>query len=71
MAVRQVTMFAGGSWSSDRYPGGRVSAFSRQDPGYIDDVRPRKKNVNVQDVRGGAPRPSWRPNSDVSLKVAD
>jgi iron complex outermembrane receptor protein len=48
----------------------RVSAFSRQDPGYIDDLTTRQANYNSVDVFGGRISALWRPRDDVSLKLS-
>jgi outer membrane receptor protein involved in Fe transport len=47
----------------------RASAFTREDPGYIDNVLTGQKGVNRLDVDGGHLAALWRPSSDVSLKV--
>jgi outer membrane receptor protein involved in Fe transport len=40
----------------------RVSAFSRQDPGYVDNVQSGQRGVNKTDVDGGRLSALWRPS---------
>jgi iron complex outermembrane receptor protein len=46
----------------------RVSAFTREDPGYIDNVQTGERGVNKVDVEGGHFSLLWHINSDISLK---
>jgi len=48
----------------------RGSAFTRRDPGYIENVTTGQKNVNRADVYGGRLSALWRPAAAVSLKLA-
>jgi len=48
----------------------RASAFSRWDPGYVDNVLFGQSNVNSADVYGGRVAGLWRPSDNVSLKVS-
>jgi len=47
----------------------RASAFSRRDPGYIDNVETGAKDVNNYDVSGGRLVGLWRPSEAFSLKL--
>jgi iron complex outermembrane recepter protein len=48
----------------------RVSAFHRQDPGYIDDPITHVDGVNEAEANGGHLAALWRPSSEVSLKLS-
>lgn len=47
----------------------RVSAFMREDPGYIDDVETAQEGVNVAHTSGGHVAGLWRPADGWSLKL--
>lgn len=47
----------------------RVSAYHREEPGYIDNVRSGKKDVNSSTVTGGRVSALWKPSEDFSLKL--
>jgi outer membrane receptor protein involved in Fe transport len=47
----------------------RVSAFRRQDPGYIDNVVSGVKGVNEAEVEGGRIAALWSPDANFSIKV--
>lgn len=47
----------------------RASAFTREDPGYLDNVVTGKRNVNQVRVSGGRLSALWRPSSDFSIKL--
>jgi iron complex outermembrane receptor protein len=48
----------------------RASGFTRQDPGYIDNVLTGQRGVNETRVSGGRLSALWRPVETVSLKVS-
>ena len=48
----------------------RISGFTRQDPGYIDNVQTGQRGVNRTDVDGGRLSALWRPSDVFSLKVS-
>jgi outer membrane receptor protein involved in Fe transport len=48
----------------------RVSGFTRQDPGYIDDPINDLKGVNEDWARGGHFVALWKPSDDFSLKLS-
>jgi len=48
----------------------RVSGFSRQDPGYIENVTTGEKNINFVNAYGGRIGALWHPSQAVSLKVS-
>lgn len=48
----------------------RASAFSREDPGYIDNPLLGTDDVNTQRVRGGRVAGLWLPSEQVSLKLS-
>lgn len=48
----------------------RASAFTRRDPGYVDNVTTGQRNVDHVDVHGGRLTALWRPNEDFSLKLS-
>jgi iron complex outermembrane recepter protein len=47
----------------------RVSAFTRQDPGYIDNPRAKLSDVNERDAYGGRVAALWQPTANTSLKL--
>lgn len=47
----------------------RASAFYRQDPGYIDNVRSGREDVNSSDIAGGRVSALWKPSEAFSLKL--
>lgn len=48
----------------------RASAFTRRDPGYIDDSFLHIEGINRVDVDGGRLAALWRPSKELSLKVS-
>ncbi len=48
----------------------RASGFTRQDPGYIDNVQTGQRAVNETDVNGGRLSALWRPSDLLSFKVS-
>jgi len=48
----------------------RVSAFTREDPGYITDVQTGERGVNRTDVKGWRLSALWRPVDTISLKLS-
>lgn len=48
----------------------RVNAYSRKDPGYIDNVATGQKDVNDANVRGGRAQLLWTPTDKVSLRLS-
>ena len=48
----------------------RASGFTREDPGYIDNVQTGQTGVNEDHVSGGRVAALWRPLPAVSLKVS-
>ena len=48
----------------------RASAFTRLDPGYIDNIVTRRDGVNEQRVSGGRLSGLWTPIEDVSVKLS-
>ncbi len=48
----------------------RASAFSRREPGYIDDPITHSDGVNEERVRGGRLSALWRPSEAASLKLS-
>jgi iron complex outermembrane recepter protein len=48
----------------------RASGFSRQDPGYIDNVQTGQRGVNEAKVDGGRLSTLWRPSQGLSLKLS-
>jgi iron complex outermembrane receptor protein len=48
----------------------RASAFTRRDPGYIDNVQTGQDGVNKTDVSGGRLAALWRPSEAFSLKLS-
>src|SRR6202011_1897795 len=48
----------------------RASAFTRKDPGYINNPILHTDAVNDQRVSGGRLAALWRPSEDLSLKVS-
>lgn len=47
----------------------RASTFTREDPGYIDNVRTGKSDVNSSKVSGGRISALWKPSDSFSLKL--
>lgn len=47
----------------------RASAFHRSEPGYIDNIRTGKKDVNSSEVTGGRLSALWKPSDSFSLKL--
>lgn len=47
----------------------RASAFTRRDPGYIDDPTYDERDVNEVDVAGGRVVALWQPSESVSVKL--
>ena len=47
----------------------RASAFTRTEPGYIDNVVTGRRGVNRSEVAGGRLSAMWRPASGVSIKL--
>jgi iron complex outermembrane recepter protein len=48
----------------------RVSGFTRQDHGYIDNVLTGERGINTLDSRGGRLSALWRPSDAFSLKLS-
>ena len=48
----------------------RLSGFSRQDPGYIENVTTDQKNVNSVDTYGGRVAALWQPMDALSFKLS-
>ncbi|MEP7244765.1 MAG: TonB-dependent receptor plug domain-containing protein, partial [Gammaproteobacteria bacterium] len=48
----------------------RASAFTREDPGYIDNVLTGKEGVNKVDVSGARVSALWRPSDALSVKLS-
>ena len=48
----------------------RASAFTRLDPGYIDQITTNQKNVNSDQVSGGHLSMLWRPSDAFSVKLS-
>ena len=48
----------------------RASAFTRLDPGYIDNTVTHRDGVNNQRVSGGRLSGLWRPSEDLSVKLS-
>jgi outer membrane receptor protein involved in Fe transport len=48
----------------------RVNAYSRKDPGYIDNVATGKSNVNEATVRGGRAEMLWTPTDKFSVSLS-
>lgn len=48
----------------------RASGFTREDPGYIENVTTGQKNVNSALVYGGRLAALWSPSADFSLKLS-
>lgn len=48
----------------------RASAFTREDPGYLDNIVTGRRNVNKVRVSGGRLSALWKPSSDFSLKLS-
>jgi iron complex outermembrane recepter protein len=47
----------------------RASAFHRDEPGYIDNIRTGKSDVNSSEVTGGRLSALWQPSDSFSLKL--
>ncbi len=47
----------------------RVSGFTREDPGFVDNPFTGKKGVNNVDVHGGQIKALWKPSSQLSLTL--
>jgi iron complex outermembrane receptor protein len=47
----------------------RASAFSRRDPGYIDNVRTGQDGINSADSSGGRLSMMWKPSDEIALKI--
>ena len=48
----------------------RASAFTRTEPGYIENVVTGQRGVNLADSQGGHLSLLWKPSNDLSLKVS-
>jgi iron complex outermembrane recepter protein len=48
----------------------RISGFTRQDPGYIDNVLTGQDGVNKSTAEGGRLAALWRPSDDFSVKLS-
>jgi len=48
----------------------RGSVFTREDPGYVDNVESGQRGVNKGDFYGGRVAALWRPSTDISMKVS-
>lgn len=48
----------------------RASAFTREDPGYLDNVLTGERGVNKVDVSGGRLSALWRPSEALSVKLS-
>lgn len=48
----------------------RASAFTREDPGYTDNIATGRKDVNSAEAKGGRLAALWRPSEDFSLKLS-
>jgi iron complex outermembrane receptor protein len=48
----------------------RASGFTRQDPGYIDNVQTGQTGINEDRVSGGRIAALWRPSPSLSVKVS-
>ena len=47
----------------------RASGFTREDPGYIDDIESGRRDVNRVDVSGGHFAALWQPSEALTLKL--
>src|SRR6185436_18355439 len=47
----------------------RGSAFTRRDPGYIDNIQSQQQDVNSTEVKGAHLSALWRPSEEFSLKA--
>jgi iron complex outermembrane receptor protein len=47
----------------------RANAFTRDDPGYIDNVRTGQEGINEEEVVGGHLSALWRPSQTFSIKL--
>lgn len=48
----------------------RASGFTREDPGFIDNVQTGEKSINRANVNGGRVAALWKPGSNFSLKLS-
>lgn len=48
----------------------RASAFTREDPGYLDNIVTGQRNINKVRVSGGRLSALWKPSSDFSMKLS-
>jgi iron complex outermembrane recepter protein len=48
----------------------RASAFTRREPGYIDNVQTSRPDINEVNARGGRVAALWQPSENVSLKLS-
>lgn len=48
----------------------RANAFTRDDPGYIDNARSGQKSINEEEVVGGHLAALWRPSEAFSIKLS-
>jgi outer membrane receptor protein involved in Fe transport len=48
----------------------RASAFTRQDPGYIDNVQTGERGVNETHAHGGRLAMLWRPSAEFTVKLS-
>jgi outer membrane receptor protein involved in Fe transport len=48
----------------------RASGFTRNDPGYIDNVRTGQHDINEEEVVGGHLAAMWRPSQTFSIKLS-
>jgi outer membrane receptor protein involved in Fe transport len=48
----------------------RLSAFTRKDPGFIDNVQTGQRGVNEQRVSGGRLSALWKPSDSLSVKLS-
>jgi outer membrane receptor protein involved in Fe transport len=48
----------------------RISGFTRQDPGYVDNTVSDLQGVNVAESEGGRLAALWRPAQDLSIKLS-
>src|SRR5690606_29364100 len=48
----------------------RASAFTREDPGFIDNIQTGEKSINRARVNGGRLAALWKPADNFSLKLS-
>ena len=48
----------------------RASGFTRQDPGYIDNIETGQRGVNEEEVSGGRLSALWKPSDAITLKLS-